>query len=96
MEQTKHVYVFGDQTTNFSDGFVSLLRSRKGPILSYFLDEALRKLRTASTIFPDGANQRFPRFSRFEELVEEHEKEIMHPAFQQALTSIYHFACFIS
>src|SRR3954469_14242775 len=96
MDRTKQVYLFGDQTTNFNNKLTSLIRSPKGPILSYFLNEVTQVLRAAATKLPSSLYESFPRFSRLEELVEQHQNETLHPAFQQALTTIYHFASFIS
>lgn len=96
MAPTKQVYLFGDQTANFSDGLGSLLRSQKGPLLSNFFDRASAHLRSAAFGLPERRRECFPRFFRLEELVEIQQEKALHPALQQAMTTIYHFASFIS
>ena len=95
MASTKHVLVFGDQTASFDAGLCRLLQIRENSALVSFLERAVYTLRTEIASLAAPQRELLPRFTNLEGLLAKLRDSGPYPAFESALTCIYHLASFI-
>ncbi|KOS48209.1 hypothetical protein ACN38_g825 [Penicillium nordicum] len=95
MEGPSHVYLFGDQTTDFDSGLRRLLHAKNDSLLAAFFQKSYYALRKEITSLPPSERQQFPRFTSIVDLLARFKESGPNPALESALTTIYQLACFI-
>jgi hypothetical protein len=95
MDQHTHIYLFGDQTFDFSAGLWTLLLPSSDPILTSFLEGAFSALRAEVGELSQAQRAPFRRFSSLHDLLALRHDSLLHPALEQALSCLYQLAYFI-
>ena len=96
MGEISHVYVFGDETFDYSKDLHSLVHQNDDPLVISFFDKTYHALRAEIGSLPQHRQRRdFERFSSFAELSARKTEGLLHPSLDQALSCAYQLARFI-
>jgi naphtho-gamma-pyrone polyketide synthase len=95
MANSCHIYLFGDQTFDYSKDLHDLVHSNNDPVIVSFFEKVYYALRSEIGSLPQTQRQEFGRFSNFAELIALNTSESLHPALDQALCCAYQLASFI-
>ena len=95
MGEIAHVYVFGDETFDYSKELHSLVHQNDDPLLISFFEKTYYALRAEIGSLPQHRQQDFERFSSFAELSAQKLEGLLHPSLDQALSCAYQLARFI-
>lgn len=96
MSETGHVYLFGDQTNDFSPGLRQLLRIKDSPLLKSFLEKTHLALRQEISQQRRDVQEFFPRFSNIVDLFAAYSTERdSTPVIASTLLTIYQLGSFI-
>ena len=95
MGETAYVYVFGDETFDYSNDLHSLVHRDDDPLVISFFDKTYHALRAEIGSLPQLRQRDFERFSSFAELSAQRMEGVLHPALDQALSCAYQLARFI-
>ncbi|KAL3478405.1 hypothetical protein BJX99DRAFT_269261 [Aspergillus californicus] len=96
MEDSYHVYLFGDQTSDFEIGLRRLLQAKHHPIVLSFFQKSYYALRQEIASLSPSERSVFPRFTSIVDLLARHCESRGNPALESALTCIYQLGCFIN
>ncbi|KAI9689779.1 MAG: Type I Iterative PKS [Bathelium mastoideum] len=96
MADSCHIYLFGDQTFDYSKGLRDLVHSRSDPFLEWFFEKTYCELRSEISALPQKQQAQYGKFSNFAELTAHKLAGNLHPALDQALSCAYQLASFIS
>ncbi len=95
MAQQTRVFIFGDQSYDFTPKLRELLRSRDNPILTAFLDQSHYVIRAQMNQYLPPKERKAARTSNLAHLLQKYRDGILSPAFQTALACVYQLGCFI-
>lgn len=96
MKDSARLYLFGDQTNDFTSGLSQLLRVRDNPLLLSFLERTHVALRQEITHQSSEIQESLPRFSQLVELVAAFSPDLdSAPILASTLTAIYQLGSFI-
>ena len=95
MGEPYHIYIFGDQTFDYSKGLRDLARLNSDPLLVRFFESVYVALRDEIGNLPRCQRQKFARFSNFPELAALNRNTSLHPSLDHALSCAYQLASFI-
>ena len=95
MSDVKGVYVFGDQTFEYSKELRQLVHSNKDPLLISFFEQVYFALRAEIGNLPQHQRHLLGKFANFAELAAFDRTVSLHPSLDQALTCAYQLALFI-
>ncbi|KAI9370749.1 conidial yellow pigment biosynthesis polyketide synthase [Aspergillus egyptiacus] len=96
MEDSYHVYLFGDQTGDFEVGLRHLLQAKNHTIVSAFFQKSYHALRQEISSLSPAERSIFPRFTSLVDLLARHCESRGNPALESALTCLYQLGCFIN
>ncbi|KAL2825968.1 conidial yellow pigment biosynthesis polyketide synthase [Aspergillus cavernicola] len=96
MEDSYHVYLFGDQTGDFVVGLRRLLQAKNHTIVSAFFQRSYHALRQEIASLPPSERSIFPRFTSIVDLLARHCESRGNPALESALTCLNQLGCFIN
>ncbi|MCJ1401237.1 hypothetical protein MMC11_004449 [Xylographa trunciseda] len=96
MADSCHIYLFGDQSFDYTHGLRDLVHSRSDPLLEWFFEKTYYELRTEISTLPQKQQAEYGKFSNFAELTAHKVAGSLHPALDQALSCAYQLASFIS
>lgn len=95
MARVQHIILFGDQTDDFTS-LRRLLSPNTEPLLSSFLNKAVRGVRTEISSLAPQVRQQYPHFPSVASLLDWRDsKKKAYPAIDSALTCINQLAHFI-
>lgn len=95
MARVQQIILFGDQTDDFTS-LRRLLSPNAEPLLSAFLNRAVRGVRTEISSLPLQARQQYPHFPSVASMLDWRESQKKaYPAIDSALTCINQLAHFI-
>lgn len=95
MGEINHIYVFGDETFNYSKGLSDLAHHNSDPLVVHFFEKTYRALRAEIGHMHPRQQQVLLRFSNFGELAAQSLAESLHPGLDLALACAYQLARFI-
>ena len=90
-----HIYVFGDETFDYSKGLGDLVHQNNDPLVVHFFEQTYYALRAEIGRLPQRQQQVFVRFSNFAELAAQGLAGSLHPGLDLALVCAYQLARFI-
>lgn len=95
MSELCHIYLFGDQTFDYSKELCHLVHLNSDPLVISFFEKTYYALRGEIGNLPQHQRQEFERFANFSELVAQKLAGSLHPSLDQALSCAYQLASFI-
>ena len=95
MAEVCHIYLFGDQTFDYSKELRDLVHLNNDPLVVSFFEKTYYALRVEIGNLPQHQRQEFDRFSNFSELAAQNLSGSLHPSLDQALCCAYQLASFI-
>ena len=95
MGDLAHVYVFGDETFDYSKDLHCLVHQNNDPLIISFFERTFYALRAEIGSLPQHRQRDFERFSSFVELSAQKSEGLLHPSLDQALSCAYQLAHFI-
>jgi len=95
MADMARLYIFGDNTYETNSKLLTLLSTTGDPILAAFFDQAFNIIRAEAGCLPLEEFRNLPSFTSIGEIVAKHRDGHLSPAFQIALSTIYHLGTFI-
>jgi Starter unit:ACP transacylase in aflatoxin biosynthesis len=95
MSDSCHIYLFGDQTFDYSKELRGLVHLNSDPLVISFFEKTYCALRTEIGNLPQHQRQEFERFSNFSELAALNLAGPLHPSLDQALSCAFQLASFI-
>lgn len=95
MEDPSRVYLFGDQTADFTSGLRRLLQAKNDSLLTAFFQKCYYSLRKEISQLSPSQRQNFPRFTSILDLLARYRESGPNPALESPLTTIYQLGCFI-
>ena len=95
MGETAYVYIFGDETFDYSKDLHTLVHQNDDPLVISFFDKTYHALRAEIGSLPQLRQRDFERFSSFAELSAQKMDAVLHPSLDQALSCAYQLARFI-
>ena len=95
MGELAYVYVFGDETFDYSKDLHSLVHQNGDPLVISFFEKTYHALRAEIGSLPQYRQRDFERFSSFAELSAQKMEGLLHPSLDQALSCAYQLACFL-
>ena len=95
MGELCHIYLFGDQTFDYSQELRNLVHLNSDPLVISFFEKTYYALRAEIGSLPQHQRQEYGRFSSFPELAAENLAGSLHPSLDQALSCAYQLASFI-
>ena len=95
MAETGHIYVFGDETFDYSNDLNSLVHQDNDPLVVSFFEKAYFALRSEIGHLARHDQRGFHKFSSFQELSALKVDGRVHPALDQALSCAHQLAHFI-
>ncbi|KAL9094177.1 MAG: hypothetical protein Q9165_003592 [Trypethelium subeluteriae] len=96
MADSYHIYLFGDQTFDYTKSLRDLVHSKSDPFLEWFFEKTFYEIRTEISTLPPKRQAEYGKFSNFAELIAHKISGNLHPALDQALSCAYQLASFIS
>ncbi|KAF2229690.1 conidial pigment polyketide synthase PksP/Alb1 [Viridothelium virens] len=96
MADSCHIYLFGDQTFDYTKSLRDLVHSRSDPFLEWFFEKTYYELRTEISTLAPKRRAEYGKFSNFAELTALKISGDLHPVLDQALSCAYQLASFIS
>ena len=95
MGDSCHIYLFGDQTFDYTKHLRDLVHSKNDPFLEWFFEKTYWELRTEISTLPQRQQFEYGKFSNFAELTANKAAGSLHPALDQALCCAHQLASFI-
>ena len=95
MAEIRHIYVFGDETFEYSKDLNQLVHEHNDPLVVAFFERAYFALRAEIGRLPQHQQKPLSRFSSFSELSAQKLDSCLHPALDQALSCAHQIAHFI-
>ena len=95
MGEPCHIYLFGDQTFDYSKELGDLVHLNSDPLVISFFEKTYYALRAEIGNLPQHQRQEFERYSSFPKLVALNLAGPLHPSLEQALSCAYQLASFI-
>lgn len=95
MSEVYHIYLFGDDTFDYSKALHDLVHSNSDPLVIAFFEKTYYALRAEVGVLPQHQRQEFERFANFSELAAQALAGSLHPSLHQALICAYQLASFI-
>jgi naphtho-gamma-pyrone polyketide synthase len=95
MGESCHIYLFGDQTFEYSKELRDIVHLNSDPLVISFFEETYNALRVEIGSLPKSQRQEFESFSNFSELAAQKLAGSLHPSLDQALSCAYELASFI-
>lgn len=95
MREIAHVYVFGDETFDYSKDLHSLVHQNDDPLVISFFEKTYHALRAEIGSLPQHRQHDFERFSSFAELSAQKMEGLLHPSLDLALSCAHQLARFI-
>ncbi|KAL8717163.1 MAG: hypothetical protein Q9225_005573 [Loekoesia sp. 1 TL-2023] len=96
MGEISHIYIFGDETFDYSKHLHYLVHHPGDPLVASFFDKTYYALRAEIGTLPQRQQKEFKRFANFPELSAQKLEGLIHPSLDQALSCAYQLARFIS
>ena len=94
MAGTHRIYLLSDQSFQVEPALRALL-CHEDAVLDSYLERAYHALRHEIQQLPSSIRGQFPRVSSLADLLSRYRDGSVHPALEQCLFVIYHFASFI-
>lgn len=95
MGEISHIYVFGDETFDYSKGLSDLVHQNSDALVVHFFEKTYHALRAEIGHLPQRQQQVFLRFSNFAELAAQSLAKSLHPGLDLALACAHQLARFI-
>lgn len=95
MGEISHIYVFGDETFDYSKGLSDLVHQNGDALVVHFFEKTYHALRAEIGHLPQRQQQVFLRFSNFAELAAQSLAKTLHPGLDLALACAHQLARFI-
>lgn len=95
MGVTGHIYIFGDETFDYSKDLHYLVHQHVDPLVGSFFDKTYYALRAEIGTLTQLQQKEFRRFANFSELSAQKLDGSIHPSLDQALSCAYQLARFI-
>ena len=95
MDDTMHIYAFGDQTYDIDRDLSGLLQSQQDPLVRDFIERSTSLLRKEVGSLISEQRSNCPRFANLNDLLPHWRAGTLNPALSQGLTCICQIGTFL-